>query len=588
MQEQNRKKTDNVLGLLTLVCFTQIAVIIILAVAVFMCTKNTEKSTQEPEESGNTASAKHKLVENLTEVASDINSKENQEYIATVVTFNDLEYLCLSDGKISIYYQNEFYNTDNSTLMNEDAAHVIISNGTRTVSYPWNYDLSADAGFLLPVDANLGTARTDAELMFFGFSGENKVIPDSIWLVNRNTLNDCEQFDLAGAIRDCFKSDYMKLYMDSDGNISLNESGNGTDVLSVVFGKGTYNYHISDSALNDSESEKIGFDRNFEISVSESDNSGDTDVGKIDVSCVVSDADEKYLGMFAAEIEKNGQTLELTDVSFASYADPTQEDEGSNGIITPLDSPIEDGSYITLYGKDNTNYILAVSDNIAKNTVDASKFVTDASGFMTYNDGNKTSKIGIDVSKFQGTVDWAQVKKAGVEFAIIRLGFRGYSEGNLYVDPYFEQNIKSAEENGIEVGVYFFSQAVNRTEALEEAKLCIDNIKEYRLDYPVYFDTEPITADDGRANHLTREERTDITKAFCKAVTKAGFKAGFYANTKWSVMGVNMEKLSDYDFWFAFYGDSFTYPYRYDMLQYSESGTVPGITGECDLDIDFN
>ena len=180
-----------------------------------------------------------------------------------------------------------------------------------------------------------------------------------------------------------------------------------------------------------------------------------------------------------------------------------------------------------------------------------------------------------------------KVKASGVEYAILRLGYRGMNEGTLELDPYYKENIKKATAAGVKVGIYFFSQAKNTEEAVEEAEFVLENIKGYEIAYPVVFDTEEVTTYDARANGLTRAERTDCCIAFCEKIKEAGYTPMIYANTRYMVMGLELERLNDYDKWFAYYGTSHTFPYAFTMLQYSDTGRVPGIEGAVDLDVSF-
>ena len=176
-----------------------------------------------------------------------------------------------------------------------------------------------------------------------------------------------------------------------------------------------------------------------------------------------------------------------------------------------------------------------------------------------------------------------------MEYAIIRLGFRGMgTQGTCELDPYFKQNVEGAKAAGIEVGVYFFTQATTVEEAKEEAKFVIDNLKGYDITWPVVFDTEEITSyKAARANKLSREVRTACTKAFLEEIEAAGYTPMLYANTRWSVLKLDMAELADYDFWYAYYGDDPYYPYRFTMWQYTSNGTVNGIKGKADLNISF-
>lgn len=188
---------------------------------------------------------------------------------------------------------------------------------------------------------------------------------------------------------------------------------------------------------------------------------------------------------------------------------------------------------------------------------------------------------GIDVSKWQGSIDWKAVSQSGVKFAIIRCAYRGAKDGLIHEDPYFKANIKGATQNGIKVGVYFFSQAINEVEAIEEASMSIGLVQGYYLNFPIFIDTEKAT--NGRANGLDRATRTRVVKAFCETVRNSGYKPGIYASRSWYNNNLDMSQLSSYNIWVAQYNTSCTYTGRYDMWQYTDSGSVPGIKGSVDM-----
>ena len=197
--------------------------------------------------------------------------------------------------------------------------------------------------------------------------------------------------------------------------------------------------------------------------------------------------------------------------------------------------------------------------------------------------GNQS--LGIDVSKWQGSINWAAVAQSGVKFAIIRCAYRGASTGVIVEDPYFRQNIQGATANGIKVGVYFFTQAVNEYEAVEEASTAISLVAGYNLAYPIFIDTESAT--NGRANGLDVATRTAVVKAFCETVRNSGYKPGIYASKSWYNSKLNMSQLSTYNIWVAQYNTACTYAGRYDIWQYSSSGSIPGINGRVDVNIGY-
>ncbi|MBQ8822894.1 MAG: glycoside hydrolase family 25 protein [Lachnospiraceae bacterium] len=200
--------------------------------------------------------------------------------------------------------------------------------------------------------------------------------------------------------------------------------------------------------------------------------------------------------------------------------------------------------------------------------------------------GSKNTQAGIDVSKWQGEIDWDKVKNAGIQFAIIRAGYRGSSTGSLVVDPYFEANIRGAINAGLDVGVYFFTQAINEIEAVEEASMVLQLVNDYQLTYPIYIDTEG-AGGNGRADGLDVDTRTLVCEAFCRTVENAGYTAGVYASRNWLNNNLHTEKLDNYVIWLAEYRSVPLYKGYYEMWQYTSKGKVDGIEGRVDLNISY-
>ena len=196
------------------------------------------------------------------------------------------------------------------------------------------------------------------------------------------------------------------------------------------------------------------------------------------------------------------------------------------------------------------------------------------------------AKVGIDVSKWQKEIDWDKVKNAGVDFAIIRAGYRGSSTGSLVEDPYFHANMKGAAASGVRTGVYFFTQATNEVEAVEEASMVINLVKNYMLDLPIYIDTEG-AGGNGRADGLDVETRTLVCDAFCRTIENAGYEAGVYASRNWYNNRLNVSQLERYSIWLAEYRSTPLYQGYYDIWQHSSKGKVDGIEGNVDLNISY-
>ena len=208
-------------------------------------------------------------------------------------------------------------------------------------------------------------------------------------------------------------------------------------------------------------------------------------------------------------------------------------------------------------------------------------------GVITYTapDGSKGMK-GIDVSKYQGYINWDQVAADGVEFAMIRAGYRGYSTGELVEDEYFRTNLSGAINAGLKVGVYFFSQATTPEEGAEEADFVLDRIEGYDVTFPVVIDTEA-AADEGRTDELTPLERANAVKAFYDRVEERGYKSLVYTSVTWLETALDPETLMDCDKWIAAYWTAPLYPYQFSMWQYSATGRVAGVSGDVDLNIGF-
>ncbi len=194
--------------------------------------------------------------------------------------------------------------------------------------------------------------------------------------------------------------------------------------------------------------------------------------------------------------------------------------------------------------------------------------------------------LGIDVSVWQDAIDWQQVKEAGVEFAMLRIGYRGSDQGGLNEDSFLRANYAGAKAAGIKVGGYFFSQAVSVQEAVEEAEYVLDIIGDWDFEMPVVYDWEYI---DGQARTANVDARTltDCTKAFCETVKKAGFQPMVYFNRDQAKERMILPELTEYPFWLALYDPAMDYPYRVDMWQYTSEGAVPGIEGDVDLNLFF-
>lgn len=226
---------------------------------------------------------------------------------------------------------------------------------------------------------------------------------------------------------------------------------------------------------------------------------------------------------------------------------------------------------------------------LEKNLYDIDKFKV-IDGYLQYDD--PAARLGVDVSEYQGDVDWEQVKAAGMDFAMLRIGYRGMTEGRLNPDESFERNFTGATDAGLFVGAYFFSQAVTEEEAVEEANYVISLLGGRKLAYPIVFDWEipdPSAEDQEqfRVYGVTGEQITACSVAFCERIKEAGYTPMVYTNKHLAYEFFDMSQWQDYDLWYAEYQNKPSLYYAFRMWQYASDGTVPGIDGGVDLNICF-
>lgn len=205
-------------------------------------------------------------------------------------------------------------------------------------------------------------------------------------------------------------------------------------------------------------------------------------------------------------------------------------------------------------------------------------------GWMTYKDSSYKFLTGIDVSSHNQYIDWYSVKQDGIDFAMIRVGYRGAQEGILHEDAYFNTNMQAAIQNKIKVGAYFFSSAITEDEIDEEVNMVLNEIRNYKIDMPIVFDMEEFEKG-GRIDNLTQEQRTNLALRFCEKIKKAGYEPMIYGNMTWLYQNYDFEKISKYPIWLASYSSQCPMEDKFDMWQYSNIGQVNGIEGDVDINI---
>lgn len=268
--------------------------------------------------------------------------------------------------------------------------------------------------------------------------------------------------------------------------------------------------------------------------------------------------------------------------------DPAAPFSRADTVIT-LNNVVSDLGW-TVTGKIKiANKLVPIQESVPVYQYDTESFY-EKDGRYYYDDGVTPVAYGIDVSAYQKEIDWQAVAADGIDFALIRVGYRGWGEaGRLVIDEYFEANMQGAREAGLDLGVYFFSQAVTPQEAEEEARLVLECLDGQPLTYPVIFDWETISGVNGRANKLDTETLHACARAFNSVISAAGYQPMAYFSQSLGLLKYDLSRLTDYPFWLAYYASepdpNFYYNFR--MWQYSSTGKVAGIEGNVDMNICF-
>lgn len=506
-----------------------------------------------------------KYCDDLESRIKTISREAVSPFTVSAEEIDGLECLVFTHDEAKIAYRNEYYPSEMGFRK-----CVIFETGNQRFTFSKNYSFEEDLSSLSPKLTRINN-RDMLVLMDYD-GGFSSTIPKVFRLI------DCSSFRIYSA--EDIKERVLGLM-----DVKLLEEQSVLEDSPMVYrlttSKASYNYCVSEGYATGLEYNGIEFpeiDTGFRLLIDENGITFKTEVML---------GEEYYLGQLSGNFVLRGEDIVISNAKFGAYVPYNQEDPELAGFIRPVSQRPE--RYLTVSGLNSERYYIAFNNEIGVNDYYWENLNTeDKNNWVYYDaDGNEASIRGIDVSKYQGEIDWKQVAEAGVQFAVIRMGYRGMNEGTLSVDPYFVRNVTEADKYGIKVGIYFFSQAVTVEEACEEAEFVLDNIREYNITYPVAFDTERVAGSNARANSLSVKDRTDICIAFCKTVADEGYVPMIYANTKYMLMGLELERLKEYELWYALYSDTITYPYRFEMFQYSDKGTVPGISGNVDLDISF-
>lgn len=314
---------------------------------------------------------------------------------------------------------------------------------------------------------------------------------------------------------------------------------------------------------------------------------------------VVYTQEELDLRVARAVSEAEARALEAESLAESRIEEAVRnaEEQAHEGVLNTIRTGLSDGQTMLetlrplfpeelLVASSGQYYFVPINRGLKQSQLVQENVNLLESGEIQYMSGDQViSHKGIDVSRHQGNIDWEKVAQDGVEFAFVRVAYRGYGTGKMEEDSYFDQNVQGAQAAGIKTGVYIYSQAITEEEVLEEANLVLQKVAPYQLECPIVFDVELVSGANGRMNNITPEERTNLALLFCQTIEAAGYKPMIYHNTEMGALKMDVSALEDYDKWFASYSETLYYPYEYKVWQYTPHGKVAGISSEVDLNI---
>ncbi len=274
-----------------------------------------------------------------------------------------------------------------------------------------------------------------------------------------------------------------------------------------------------------------------------------------------------------------------TEDTFAEEETPEVSAEEEPEVPIEEEEGPEILEFVDAFGE---SYVTEVKKDVPRVTYSSSGYSVEADGRYRYEDDSYRSRLGVDVSHHQGRIDWQTVKNEGYDFAFLRLGYRGYGEtGSINLDKEYDRNAEEARKAGLDVGVYFFAQAVNEEEAAEEAEFVIKHLRDHDINLEVVYDPESILDAKARTDDVSGEQFTKNTQVFCSMISEAGYRPMIYSNMKWEAFEFDMTQLTGYPFWYADYEPLPQTPYDFRYWQYTNEGHVKGISGAVDLDMEF-
>lgn len=281
--------------------------------------------------------------------------------------------------------------------------------------------------------------------------------------------------------------------------------------------------------------------------------------------------------------DDDGGRETITTVSGSSFEAKEQalkeEEEGPDlsegGIKTKVILP------------DGTEQWVMINAYIQKHNYDFVGLVYQEPVMKYYDKGKVASHLGVNLNRNSGDVNFEKLKSAGAEFVMVRMGARGYQNGQITMDDKFATYVQQAREAGLEVGLTFYSQAVTKEEAVEEANVVLSSISANSITYPIVFDMETVSNDTSRIDTLSKMTLTSIADSFCKTIKEAGYSPMIYGNKYWLLRKIDLTKLGSYDIWLSQEEDIPDYPYRFSMWEYTREGLIDGVSGDASLSISF-
>ncbi len=380
--------------------------------------------------------------------------------------------------------------------------------------------------------------------------------------------------------------------------------GTGLPVVYMVVGVSTFVLVLLFAVLKSNDGKKRGSDYLKEMQQKE-------EMAAAESEAQLPDEPEKKLraedldfwDMYPVEEEaetETGNSREETAKpersTFAEKAKRVEEEEKERQELSKAkeqeqakNDPATDGRHTQVTNRDGTEEWVMLNPYLKKNTYDFTN-LEEKAGLRRYmENGKKISYVGVDLSKQNGDVNFNSMKAAGVDYVMIRLGGRGYSTGQISLDENFKKNIEGAAAAGLDIGVYFYSQAISQEEAIQEVNFVIQNLEPYRANvkYPIAFDMEFVANDTARIDSLTKDEKTNIATSFLESVKAAGYVPMIYGDKEWLIKEIDLARLQSYDVWLVQEQELPDYPYQFTMWQYSTEGVVNGVSGDANLNISF-